>query len=364
MSPILKRVVYPWLANSGYLRRRADGGSFCVITYHGIVPEGYEISDPEQDGSLVTAQSFREQLRLLKECYRIVSPEQVRDWLVEDKPLPELAVMLTCDDGLCGSLADMIPILHEEEVSCLFFVLGASASDQRQTLWYEDLYRVLLAASSGRYSLEGLPKEGPSEDDGKLSIKLGDRQQRRSLWWDLVKKLSPYSHRQRVDFIKAAGKQLGTEDDPARHSHDKNDARLRRFSLLNASELRQLANAGMTIGAHTLSHPILSLQNSEMAWQEISESRTQLQNAIGKSVWALAYPFGDAASVTSREMQLAEQAGFQCAFMNIGGGFGAQLPRFALPRVHVTTKMSLSEFEAHVSGFYRDFRSRLSRDSA
>jgi hypothetical protein len=59
-------------------------------------------------------------------------------------------------------------------------------------------------------------------------------------------------------------------------------------------------------------------------------------------------------------MQMAERAGFECAFMNVGGGFGAQLPKFALPRVHVTADMKLSEFEAHVSGFHRDFRSRFS----
>src|ERR1700678_1229442 len=69
VSPILKRVVYPWLANSGYLRRRADGGAFCVLTYHGVLPAGYQMTDPQQDGSLVSAENLRSQLQLLKECY-------------------------------------------------------------------------------------------------------------------------------------------------------------------------------------------------------------------------------------------------------------------------------------------------------
>ena len=116
VSPILKRVVYPWLANSGYLRRRADGGSFCVITYHGVLPEGYQVSDPQQDGSLVTAENFRSQLQLLKECYHVVTPEQVREWIVEGKDLPELAVLLTCDDGLRNALTDMTPILREQDL--------------------------------------------------------------------------------------------------------------------------------------------------------------------------------------------------------------------------------------------------------
>jgi hypothetical protein len=45
--------------------------------------------------------------------------------------------------------------------------------------------------------------------------------------------------------------------------------------------------------------------------------------------------------------------------MNAGGGFGANIDRFAVPRVHITADMSLSEFEAHIAGFYRTLRKRL-----
>ena len=353
MSPILKRVVYPWLANSGYLRRRADGGSFCVITYHGVLPEGYQVSDPQQDGSLVTAENFRSQLRLLKECYRVVSPEQVRDWIVDGKDLPELAILLTCDDGLRNALTGMAPILREEELSCLFFVLGASVAEKSQILWYEELYLLLLAAPAGSYSL----------DAAGVQLELGDRAQRRTAWWSLVKKMSQYDQGARVRFLEASRLEFGLPDGWNARCWD-DEAQRERFALLNGDDLRQLASEGMIIGSHTLNHPILSQQTSDEAWKEISESRSVLENAVGRPVWALAYPFGDPASVTTREMQMAEQAGFQCAFMNVGGGFGAQLPRFALPRVHVTADMNLSEFEAHVSGFHRDFRSRLSGDTA
>lgn len=353
MSPILKRMVYPWLANSGYLRRRAGGGSFCVVTYHGVLPEGYRVSDPQQDGSLVTAENFRSQLRLLKECYCVVSPEQVRDWVVDGKALPELAILLTCDDGLRNGLTGMAPILREEDLSCLFFVLGAPVAAGSRILWYEELYLLLLAAPAGGYSF----------DFPEVNFELGNRAQRRLAWWNLLKKLSQYGQEARSRFIEASRIKFGLPEGWNAGCWD-NEAQRQRFSLLNGDELRQLVDQGMGIGSHTLNHPILSQQTSDEAWREISESRSLLENAVGKPVWALAYPFGDPASVSAREMQMAEQAGFQCAFMNVGGGFGAQLPRFALPRVHVTAEMSLSEFEAHVSGFHRDFRSRLSGDTA
>jgi peptidoglycan/xylan/chitin deacetylase (PgdA/CDA1 family) len=132
-----------------------------------------------------------------------------------------------------------------------------------------------------------------------------------------------------------------------------------RFLVLDVAGLRQLAAAGMTVGAHTLSHPILAQQPVELAWQEISGIRDILEDALGQPVWALAYPFGTAATVTARELLMAEQAGFGCAFLNAGGGFGARRDRFAMPRVHVTADMSLAEFEAHVSGFYRSLRERM-----
>ena len=351
VSPILKRVVYPWLANSGYLRRRADGGAFCVLTYHGVLSAGYEVGDSQQDGSLVSAENLRSQLQLLKECYHVVSPDEVREWVVDGKELPERAVLLTCDDGLKNVLTDMAPILQAEGISCLFFVLGASVAEAQnsQGLWYEELHLLLQAASAGGYSLDELG----------MSVELGDRAQRRSVWWNLVKRLSQYDQAARAIFVERFRIRFGLPDNWNAASTN-SEAQRRRFGLLDLSELRQLVGQGMSVGSHTLNHPMLSHQTSEMAWREISESRTLLEKAIGKPIWALAYPFGDPAAVTLRELQMAEQAGYQCAFMNVGGGFGASLPRFALPRVHVTADMSLAEFEAHLSGFHRDFRSRLS----
>src|ERR1700722_2067292 len=115
----------------------------------------------------------------------------------------------------------------------------------------------------------------------------------------------------------------------------------------------------MTIGAHTLTHPVLSQLPPELAWSEIAESRARLESALGREVWAFAYPFGDAGSVTPRVVAMTKQAGFDAAFMNMGGGLGSSLPLHAIPRVHVNAGMSLSEFEAHVSGFYETLQRRV-----
>jgi peptidoglycan/xylan/chitin deacetylase (PgdA/CDA1 family) len=129
-------------------------------------------------------------------------------------------------------------------------------------------------------------------------------------------------------------------------------AECRRFGLLTCSELGELAAAGMTIGAHTMSHPVLSQLPAESAFAEISESKACLESTLQETVWAFAYPFGDPQSVTPQILDMARAAGYNAAFLNFGGGLGTDLPPYGLPRLHVTAAMNLGEFEAHVSGFY------------
>jgi len=197
--------------------------------------------------------------------------------------------------------------------------------------------------------------------------------QRHASWWNLVERLSQFDRQLRRGFLDQIRDQLKLAANWSERLIQ-NPTLANRFLVLDVAGLRQLVDAGMTIGAHSLSHPILARASEELAWREISESRSVLENALGQTMWAFGYPFGNAATVTGRDLRLAEQAGFRCAFMNAGGGFGAKIAdakkvgakivgtkigRFALPRVHVTADMSLSEFEAHISGFYRSLRKRL-----
>jgi peptidoglycan/xylan/chitin deacetylase (PgdA/CDA1 family) len=347
VSPFLKRVVYPGLAKTGYLQRHA-GAAPAVVTYHGILPEGYKGIDPALDGSLVTAASFRRQLHLLRTRYNLISPEQFLLWCESKQSLPPRSVLLTCDDGLKNTLSEMVPILNELELSCLFFVTGASLSEQSSILWYEELYLMFMNAP-GELKLD-LREFG-------IDTGVTNPNRKRVNWWDLVKRFSQFDLSTRKTVIEQVRIQLGlTANWNARYLDDPSVRW--RFLMLNLSELRQLSESGMCIGAHTRSHPVLSRASEDMTWSEISANRTEIERCLNRQVWALAYPFGDAASVTRRELEMAERAGFTCAFVNFGGGLGARNPLFALPRVHVTGSMRLAEFEAHVSGFHRSFRQR------
>src|SRR5690349_18870471 len=152
VSPLLKNLVYPVLASTGAFRWTSRDG-LAVVTYHGVIPDGYEQVDSAMDGSLVRAEVLQRQLHLLKHHYNLITPEEFLDSIEKESALPPRAVLVTCDDGLLNCLTEMLPVLQQEDVKCLFFVTGASAEELRGVLWYEELFLIFLKARSGPFEV-------------------------------------------------------------------------------------------------------------------------------------------------------------------------------------------------------------------
>ncbi len=84
--------------------------------------------------------------------------------------------------------------------------------------------------------------------------------------------------------------------------------------------------------SHTISHPILPFCDSAKAWREINESKRQLETSYGLSIFALSYPNGD---YSSREIKLAEEAGYSCA-LSVDFGFNsAETDLYRLRRIGI-----------------------------
>jgi peptidoglycan/xylan/chitin deacetylase (PgdA/CDA1 family) len=114
-----------------------------------------------------------------------------------------------------------------------------------------------------------------------------------------------------------------------------------------------MANSGMSIGAHTKSHPILSLCSDEEARREVQASKTEMEQVLGRPVWAFAYPFGHPSTFGAREVIIARDVAFACAFVNVERWKESyRFNPFAIPRLHVTSQMALPEFAAHLSGIH------------
>lgn len=65
-----------------------------------------------------------------------------------------------------------------------------------------------------------------------------------------------------------------------------------RRRMLNANEIRTLADAGIDIGSHTVNHVLLGKTERGTAIHEIRDSKAMLEDILGHEIPHFAYPFG------------------------------------------------------------------------
>jgi peptidoglycan/xylan/chitin deacetylase (PgdA/CDA1 family) len=103
-------------------------------------------------------------------------------------------------------------------------------------------------------------------------------------------------------------------------------------ALLNVSALVELAQRGMHIGSHTVSHRWLPRLSDEELAVELRDSRRALELFLGQSVTTLAYPAGHH---DARVRAAVAAAGYEHAFSTARGRSTLRTDRYAVRRTVV-----------------------------
>ena len=106
--------------------------------------------------------------------------------------------------------------------------------------------------------------------------------------------------------------------------------------LMTAEEVVLLRDAGVEIGAHTVTHPDLGELSYEAAREELARSRADLESLLAGPVDVASYPFGSAREETIRACR---DAGFRAACRTSGNGSWAE--PLNLPRQDVDNRCSM-----------------------
>jgi peptidoglycan/xylan/chitin deacetylase (PgdA/CDA1 family) len=103
-----------------------------------------------------------------------------------------------------------------------------------------------------------------------------------------------------------------------------------RMPLVSASQVSELADAGIEIGSHSMTHVRLAGLTASELQAEVKESRANLGELVGAPVRGFAYPYG---SMDAAARRAVEDAGYDyaCAVETPMAEFGIM----ALPRVYV-----------------------------
>jgi len=318
-------------------RRVASRAAWLALCYHRVTPtvSGW---DP---GLTVSADTFRRQLRALAADYELVTCGELQRALAAGERRRLCAISF--DDGYADNLEVALPILQEAAAPWTIFV-ATDPVDGGAPLWFERvaalLRQHLTCPDFGRFcaehqSLRALPAIVAEAPTAREAV-------RRAV---AVLKDLPTGAREEAEAEVVAA--FGPPD----------AASLPRF--LDWEGVRRLDRAGVEIGGHTLSHPILPHTTEARARAEITAGRARLEAALGHPVTGFAYPNGDHDATSER---LVREAGFAWAFTAEPGPWDGD--PFRIPRRVVAEQasrgyvapFSAASFRAEVEGAYDRLR--------
>ena len=126
--------------------------------------------------------------------------------------------------------------------------------------------------------------------------------------------------------------------------------------MMTEDELLELHEAGIELGAHTVTHPDLSTLDHAACLREMTESRAAIERLTGAPVRTFAYPFCRFGPEAERA---ARDAGFAVAVTCLGNG--TESP-WAMERAMITGKDGTASVVTKALGIYQPvFYSRVGR---
>jgi peptidoglycan/xylan/chitin deacetylase (PgdA/CDA1 family) len=263
----------------------------------------------------VTPDFLRATLRHLRSRdIDIVSMDELHERLLQGRFARPFAAF-TLDDGYRDNQDHALPVLREFAAPATVYVASDFAEGTGR-LWWAALEAVIAKTEQIEIQI------------GKTALRL-----------DATTSAAKLAAFDRVhDWLRALPDEhdLTREIDALCAKYGVDMAALCRSLCLSWNEVKQLAaDPLVTIGAHTISHCNLARQSKEIAAQEMTASRMQIEHALERPVLHFAYPYGDRDAAGEREFALAAAAGFKTAITTRPGMLFAENAGHmtALPRV-------------------------------
>lgn len=274
-----------------------------ILIYHRVLDE----PDP-LTGDICDKIFFETQISILSAYFHVLPlPEAIER--LKAGTLPSKAACITFDDGYADNAENALPILQKLGTPATFFI--AAGFVDGGMMWNDKVIEFVRKAPGDILDLNTI---------GLGQHNIGSLEQRRQTLYQLIEILKYRSFNERHTLIEQllALKPVTLPDN----------------LMMTTDQIMQLHRAGMEIGSHTLSHPILARTANETVYAEIVEGKNKLENILQAPVRFFAYPNGKPRQdYLPEHVVMLRQIGFEAAFTTAWGAANSdsdihQLPRF------------------------------------
>jgi peptidoglycan/xylan/chitin deacetylase (PgdA/CDA1 family) len=323
------------MRGAGALRRLATA-TRRRFARRGVILLYHRVAAPtlDPDRLAVAPQRFDEQLRVLSTIVQPLALDEFERRRAEGS-LPERAVAVTFDDGYQDNLLEAAPALARARIPATIFVTTGRTGSTRG-FWWDELAALLLIGERPACALAV-----PLDDGGPTTVPF-TREAAAEVHAALAERLRVAPPERRDAAVERIAQSLG---------RTLPDAAVAR--ACDAEELRALAaTPGMRLGAHTVTHSVMSRQSPEALAREASESRRKIAELTGTTPTAFAYPYGAMRDISDAAVDAVRAAGYAMACANVPDSAWRESDPWRLPR-HLVRDWDGATFRSHLEQWFR-----------
>jgi peptidoglycan/xylan/chitin deacetylase (PgdA/CDA1 family) len=314
-----------WTGANRLLQSTGTWNGLVVLNYHRVGnPRGCLFDRGVWSAS---AEEFDRQMRRLSRCVDVISPADLGRALRDRRGRYAL---VTFDDGYIDNYELAFPILRTHRVPATFFITSGFLDDRR-VAWWDDLAWMVRTSVRTRLKLSRWTKS-PIEFDEPV------RERAIHALLSIYKQLP---HEETDLFLAEVAERTGSGRCPISHDEP---------VWMTWDMVREMRSAGMHIGGHTVTHPVLSRLPVARQAYEVTHCKTRIEQELDEPIEVFSYPVGAIDAFNTETMRAVEKAGYLWAF-SFHGGFvrNATFNPFNLPRVAVDHGLSAARFDALIA---------------
>ncbi|WP_019878764.1 polysaccharide deacetylase family protein [Succinispira mobilis] len=275
----------------------------------------------------VTPEKFYLQMKFLKDNYTIVNFEDV------GKIRNKRCVAITFDDGYMDNYLNALPILEELKIPATIFI-STDMIANRQIFWWDKLESIIMGSEIYGECIE------IEVEDLVFRKKICDRNDLIVIHNKIHPVLKKLEKNRREVYLSNLQKLFKTSE------IEVDALGMTKEQLISLSKSKYI-----TIGAHTITHTALSSQNYKTQMQEISGSKSYLEEVLSKEIKVFSYPFGGNNDYNKDTIRILTDLGFT----NVASNFRGQVHRWTdckqIPR-YVVRDWDLQKFREAMNGFW------------
>ncbi|MCC2668765.1 MAG: Polysaccharide deacetylase [Armatimonadetes bacterium] len=310
----------------GLRQARANRG-LLVLAYHRVGdPAGCPLNE---ELFSVTAAGLAEHVRLLQRWARVTDLEEVLAGSASGRSPREPLVLLTFDDVYRDNHSVAFPILRDAGVPGVFFV-PTGLIESRHVPWWD---RIAYAVKRSR--VESCRLDYPAECE-----LTGLRTDPKAAMVQVLRLYKRDAGLDKERLIQALEAATGASALDAPELGE---------LFATWSELREMAEGGMTLASHTHSHRLLGHLPYSEQLEELATSRDVLRARTGVATCAVAYPVGRRTHFNQDTRAALKQLGYQAGFSHYGGWNRAVTDPYDIRRVRMDLSVDPELLHAAVS---------------